>query len=75
MSVRIYVASAADRDDLVVEVAVADEIFCEVTHTQPDGRVVIEIFQRASGSDWTWDFDELLRALEAARARYASLMM
>ena len=74
MPARIYVASAVDRDDLVVEVAVADEIFCEVTRSQPDGRVVIEIFQRASGLDWTWELDELLRALETARARSASLV-
>lgn len=74
MHISVYVASALERDDPFVEIAVDNEIFCEVSKDDANGPIVVEIFQRVSGADWIWDLDELLRALNAAKARVTLLM-
>jgi hypothetical protein len=73
MPIRVYATSATERDDLVVEIAVGNEILCALSQDAARDPVAIEIFQRIGGQDWVLDADELLAALSAARQRMTEL--
>lgn len=69
----LTVASWDDRDDLVIELTKGEGTETEewglVTFDQASGRAVLDLYPRASGTDWRFDLDEVCDILTRAQRR------
>jgi len=64
---RIELASVPDREYLVAEISLSEELFAELRWDA--GRVLVQVFPRASGACWEVSLEELQRILALARDR------
>lgn len=63
----VELTSVTDRDDLVAEVWIGQELLAELR--QEDGRVRLQIYADPAGGTWDLPCDDLLVALQQARAK------
>ena len=63
----VQLASVPDRKRLVAEIWLGSEMIAEVTGENEN--LAVELYARRSGSSWSLDYEQLLRALSEAKAR------
>lgn len=68
MSLTIEITSPPDRDDLVAEIWVGDEMLAEVS-LGGSNTAVVEFYPRQSGKPWIADLEEITEALNQAKQR------
>lgn len=68
-SLRVTVASWAERDDLVAELSAGDEDVGHLSVDRESGRALLALYPPPSGADWRFDLDDFEEALGQARAR------
>jgi hypothetical protein len=63
----IILASPPDREKLVAEISVGNEMWGEINHESD--KFEIELYPRRDGEPWRFSLDEMLAALDAAIKR------
>ena len=71
MPLTVEIASPPDRERIVAEIWLDDEMIAEVNAETE--KLVVELYPRPDGTAWIVDFDDLERALGAARSRLAGM--
>lgn len=64
---RICISSSPDRKKLVAEVFIGDSQWAEIN--QEARKCTLELYPRQDGQPWTFDLDEAMAALQAAKQR------
>lgn len=65
--ITITIASVPDREELVAELWFGDTQWAELS--QEGDCLVLQVYPRPSGQPWTFEFTDVVDALEAARQR------
>lgn len=64
----VQLASVPDRENLVAEVFFGTDMVAELSNESSD-EFRIEIYPARNGKEWTFDFEEFLKALQIAKMR------
>lgn len=67
---KVELTSPPDRDAVVAEVWLGENLFAELRHEA--GRVRVELYFQATGKPWDVPFEDLFAALQLAKARLGS---
>ena len=62
---RIVIASPPDREGIVAEIWQSEEMWAEIANEE--GRLTIEIYPRAEGNTWLFDYDEAIKVIQMAK--------
>lgn len=68
MKLTVEIASVPDRDNIVAEIWLEDEMIAEAIQDD-NGICIVEIYQNPSGGAWKVDLEDLVQALSIAKSR------
>jgi hypothetical protein len=68
---RIVIASLPDKEELVAEIYYKHEQWVEISNES--GTPMIVFFKKRDGSDWEFEMDKALEALETAKKRFLGM--
>lgn len=70
MKLTVELSSVPDRDQIVAEVWLGEEMLAEVTWDSTK-KYMVEIYSNPNGEVWKLNYDEFIQALNLAKTRLA----